>query len=151
MIPWLTLLIATPLLGSVITLLLPKGEKSDSTIKWFSILWSLIPLALATFLWLGYTNLDWGKIQFEETYLWIQAINVRYHVGIDGLSMPLIWLTTLLTTLSLYYSSRTIHERVREFFFMFLLLEGGMLGVFVSLDFFLFYVFWYSVWCRCTF
>ncbi|MCI0478333.1 MAG: NADH-quinone oxidoreductase subunit M [Anaerolineales bacterium] len=142
MIPWLTLLIATPLLGSVITLLLPKGEKSDATIKWFSIIWSLIPLALASFLWFGYINLDWGKMQFEETYMWIQAINVRYHVGIDGLSMPLVWLTTLLTTLSLYYSARTIHERAREFFFMFLLLEAGMLGVFVSLDFFLFYVFW---------
>jgi NADH-quinone oxidoreductase subunit M len=142
MIPWLTLLIAFPLLGSVITLLLPKGAKSDVTIKWFAIIWSLIPLALATFLWLGYWYLDWGKMQFEETYMWISAINVHYHVGIDGLSMPLAWLTTLLTTLSLYYSARTIHERVREFFFMFLLLEAGMLGVFVSLDFFLFYVFW---------
>jgi NADH-quinone oxidoreductase subunit M len=56
--------------------------------------------------------------------------------------MPLVWLTTLLTLLGLFYSSYTIHERAREFFFMFLLLETGMLGVFVSLDFFLFYVFW---------
>jgi hypothetical protein len=143
MIPWLTLLIAIPLLGSVITLLLPKGEKSDATIKWFSIIWSLIPLAIASYLWFGgMFDPNNAKMQFEETYIWIQAINVKYHVGIDGLSMPLVWLTTLLTTLSLYYSARTIHERAREFFFMFLLLEAGMLGVFVSLDFFLFYVFW---------
>jgi NADH-quinone oxidoreductase subunit M len=143
MIPWLTLLIAIPLLGSVITLLLPKGEKSDATIKWFSIIWSLIPLAIASYLWFGgMFDPNNAKMQFEETYIWIQAINVKYHVGIDGLSMPLVWLTTLLTTLSLYYSARTIHERAREFFFMFLLLEAGMIGVFVSLDFFLFYVFW---------
>jgi NADH-quinone oxidoreductase subunit M len=142
MIPWLTLLVAIPLLGSVITLLLPKGEKSDATIKWFSILWSLIPLTIASFVWFGVFDPNNAKMQFEETYIWIQAINVRYHVGIDGLSMPLVWLTTLLTTLSLYYSAKTIHERAREFFFMFLLLEAGMIGVFVSLDFFLFYVFW---------
>jgi len=143
MIPWLSLLLVIPLVGSVITLLIPKGEKADAMIKWFSIVWSLIPLAIASYLWMGGVfDPANPRMQLEETYVWIQAINVRYHVGIDGLSMPLVWLTTLLTTLSLYYSARTIHERVREFFFMFLLLEVGMLGVFVSLDFFLFYVFW---------
>ncbi len=143
MIPWLTLLIVIPLLGSVITLLIPKGEKSDATIKWFSTIWSLIPLAITSYLWMGglFDQAN-PRMQFEEMYIWIPAINVRYHVGIDGLSMPLVWLTTLLTTLSLYYSAKTIHERVREFFFMFLLLEAGMIGVFISLDFFLFYVFW---------
>ena len=63
-------------------------------------------------------------------------------MGVDGLSVPLVFLTTFLTTLGLYYSSRVIKMRVQEFFFLFLLLEMGMLGVFVSLDFVLFYVFW---------
>ncbi|MBI3742060.1 MAG: NADH-quinone oxidoreductase subunit M, partial [Chloroflexi bacterium] len=81
-------------------------------------------------------------MQFEEIATWIASINVRYHVGVDGLSIPFVWLTTLLTTLSLFYSKFNIKDRVREFFFMFLLLETGMIGVFVSLDFFLFYVFW---------
>jgi NADH-quinone oxidoreductase subunit M len=138
--PFLSVLVALPLIGALIVLLIPKGK--DKWIEWFAILWSLIPLAIASYLWATNFNVEWGKMQFQETYSWIQALNVRYHVGVDGLSMPLIWLTTLLTTLSLFYSSRVIHERVREFFFMFLLLEVGMLGVFISLDFFLFYMFW---------
>ncbi len=139
-IPYLSLLLAFPLVGSIAVLFFPKGK--DKAIEWFSILWSLIPLGLASYLWFWMFDPNSAQMQFEETYMWISTINVRYHVGVDGLSLPLVWLTTLLTTLSLYYSSRVIHERVREFFFMFLLLEVGMLGVFVSLDFFLFYVFW---------
>ena len=69
-------------------------------------------------------------------------ININYHMGVDGLSIPMIFLTTFLTTLALWYSARTIKVRVREFFFLFLLLEMGMTGVFVSLDLVLFYVFW---------
>ncbi len=142
MIPWLTLLVALPIVGAVLLLFFPKGEKANSTIKWFAIIWSLIPLVIAGYVWFALYNPNNAKMQFEETYRWIDSLNVRYHVGVDGLSMPLIFLTTLLTTLSLYYSSFTIHERVREFFLMFLLLETGMIGVFISLDFFLFYVFW---------
>ncbi len=140
--PYLSVLVALPLIGSIIVLLIPKGKNADKSIGWFATLWSLIPLALASYLWFWMFNPNSAQMQFEEAYMWISSINVRYHVGVDGLSIPLAWLTTLLTTLGLYYSSRVIHERVREFFFMFLLLQVGMLGVFVSLDFFLFYVFW---------
>ncbi len=142
MFPWLSLIVLLPAGGAVLLLLIPKGPKSDSLIKWFAILWSLIPLVLASVLWFSLFNPYSPKMQFEETATWISAMNVRYHLGVDGLSIPLLWLTTLLTALSLFYSKFTINERVREFFFMFLLLETGMLGVFVSLDFFLFYVFW---------
>jgi NADH-quinone oxidoreductase subunit M len=82
-----------------------------------------------------------GGFQFEESLPWIPPINVWYHVGVDGFSVPLIFLTTLLTTISLWYSTQAIHSRVREYFALFLLLQTGMLGVFVSLDLFLFYVF----------
>ncbi|MBI5650811.1 MAG: NADH-quinone oxidoreductase subunit M [Chloroflexi bacterium] len=142
MIPWLSLITALPIIGAVALLFFPKGEKANATIKWFAIIWSLIPLAIAGFIWFGLFNPANGKMQLEEFAKWIPSINVNYHVGVDGLSMPLIFLTTLLTTLSLFYSKYVIHERVREFFLMFLLLETGMLGVFISLDFFLFYVFW---------
>jgi NADH-quinone oxidoreductase subunit M len=81
-------------------------------------------------------------MHFEESYLWIPAIGVNYHVGVDGLSIPLVFLTALLTTLSLFYSAYTIDVRVKEYFALFLVLETGMTGVFVSLDLFLFYVFW---------
>jgi NADH-quinone oxidoreductase subunit M len=67
---------------------------------------------------------------------------VNYHVGVDGFSVPLIFLATLLTTISLWYSTQDIDTRVKEYFALFLLLEAGMLGVFMSLDLFLFYVFW---------
>ena len=80
--------------------------------------------------------------QFEVKIPWIAALDVHYHLGVDGLSVPLIFLTTFLTTLGLWYSARTIKTRVREFFFLFLLLEMGMTGVFISLDLVLFYVFW---------
>ncbi len=140
MFPWLTLITLTPLIGAVLLLFIPKGK--DHLIKNFSIVWSLIPFALGTALWFAFFDPDSAKMQFEELASWIPSIGVGYHVGVDGLSIPFVWLTGLLTTLGLFYSARVITERVREFFFMFLLLETGMLGVFVSLDFFLFYVFW---------
>ncbi|MCL4489451.1 MAG: NADH-quinone oxidoreductase subunit M [Chloroflexi bacterium] len=142
MVPWLTLLVLLPIVGSVIVLLLPRGANSATLIKRFATIWSLIPLAIAGYLWLLIFDPNSPTMQFQETAMWISSLNVRYHVGVDGLSMPLVFLTTLLTTLGVFYSSYVIEERVREFFFMFLLLEAGMLGVFVSLDFFLFYVFW---------
>ncbi len=142
MIPWLSLLVVLPLVGALALFFFPKGKQSDEMIKWFAVLWTLVPLAIASYVWFVLYKDTNPKMQLEETVMWIQSLNVRYHVGVDGLSMPLIFLTTLLTTLSLYYSKQVIHERVREFFIMFLLLETGMIGVFVSLDFFLFYVFW---------
>lgn len=137
MVDWLTLLVLLPFVGSVIVLLIPKQY-----VKQFAVAWSIIPLLIAGYVWLLLFNPYSSQMQFEQVAVWISSINVRYHVGVDGLSLPLIFLTTLLTTIGLYYSAYTIEERVREFFFMFLLLETGMIGVFISLDFFLFYVFW---------
>jgi len=137
--PILSAITFIPLLGALLVLLIPKED--EGTIKRLSIGISVIPLALSTYLWFAY-RMTPGGMQFEELAPWIPAIDVRYHVGVDGLSVPLVFLTTFLTTLSLYYSAHTITHRVKEFFFLFLLLETGMLGVFVSLDFILFYVFW---------
>jgi NADH-quinone oxidoreductase subunit M len=81
-------------------------------------------------------------MQFEENYPWIASFNIWYHVGVDGLSAPLLFLTALLTTLVTFYSSHAIDVRVKEYYFLFLLLEMGMCGVFLSLDLVLFYVFW---------
>lgn len=80
-------------------------------------------------------------MQFVEKFSWIPQFGISYHVGIDGLSYPLILLTALLSVLSIIGSFQ-IETRVKEYFFWFLLLETGMVGVFVSLDFFLFYIFW---------
>jgi len=135
----LTFITFVPLLGALLILLIPKDE--ERTIKNLAVGISFVPLVLATYLWFAYDK-GMGGFQFEVMASWIPAINVNYHMGADGLSIPLVFLTALLTTLSLIYSSFTITRRVKEFFLLFFLLEMGMFGVFVSLDMVLFYVFW---------
>lgn len=137
--PILTIITFVPILGLLLVLLVPKGK--EKTIKWLATGISLIPLGLSIWLWLAY-DMAAGGFQYIEKLPWIPALNVSYHIGVDGISIPLIFLTAFLTTLSLFYSSFTIHTRVKEYFLLFLLLETGMFGVFVSLDFVLFYVFW---------
>jgi NADH-quinone oxidoreductase subunit M len=143
----LTAITFLPLIGAILVLL-PWGRwlhwdeaREHKLLKNGSIVISLLPLALSLVLWFGY-NKQAGGFQFQVNVPWISALNVNYHLGVDGLSVPLIFLTTFLTTLGLWYSARTVNTRVREFFFLFLLLEMGMLGVFISLDLVLFYVFW---------
>ncbi len=137
--PILTLITLTPLLGALVILAIPR--ENERTIKLFAILLSLIPLLLSLIVWFNYDS-QAGTIQFTEVYQWIPTLNINYRVGVDGLSVPMVFLTALLTVICLYYSSHVIKVRVKEYFFFFLLLEMGMMGVFTSLDFFLFYVFW---------
>ncbi len=136
--PYLTLMTLIPLLGAIIVMFMPKEQ--EKLIKNFSIVVSLIPLAISLLLYFTYD--DSGGYTAVEQASWIPAIGVQYYMGVDGLSLPLVVLTTLLTTLSLWYSAKVVHYRVKEFFALFLLLEMGMLGVFVSLDLILFYFFW---------
>ncbi len=136
-LPLLSLIAFLPLVGMIVVIML----RDDDLIKRFSVIWSLIPLVLSVLLWFGYDQVTRG-FQFEEFAPWIRSIGVNYHLGVDGFSVPLIFLTTMLATISLWYSSQDIDTRVKEYFALFLLLETGMLGVFMSLDLFLFYVFW---------
>jgi len=140
LIPYLTLMIFVPLAGAILLLLVPKNR--EKLIGNLSILFSLPSLAISVFLWVTYNDSGEFHTFFTEKFNWIPAIGVQYHMGVDGLSIPLVVLTALLTTLSLWYSARVVHHRVKEFFALFLLLETGMLGVFVSLDLILFYFFW---------
>ncbi|MDO8588301.1 MAG: NADH-quinone oxidoreductase subunit M [Armatimonadota bacterium] len=134
----LTTITFTPLLGTIVLMLIPREKVS--AIKWTALLFSLPPLALSIILWFAY---DWhkGGMQFTVNAPWIRDIGVYYRMGVDGLSVPMIFLTALLTTLSIIYSW-IINERPKEYFWLFLLLATGMFGVFTSLDYFLFYVFW---------
>src|SRR5882762_6011533 len=79
---------------------------------------------------------------FEESAEWIPSIGARYHLGIDGISLLLVMLTTFLGMIAILSSWSAIHQRTKEYYILLLLLQTGMIGVFVSLDFFLFYVFW---------
>jgi NADH-quinone oxidoreductase subunit M len=135
-VPYLTIMTFAPLAGAILIMFI----SSEKLIKNIAIWVGLIPLIISFFLWGTYN--DSGGYYAIEKYNWIPSIGVQYHMGVDGLSLPLVVLTTLLTTLSLWYSARVIHRRVKEFFALFLALEMGMLGVFVSLDLVLFYFFW---------
>ena len=138
--PFLSLITFIPLLGAVLVAIIPGRRERE--IKWLSILISLVPLVLSVILWIAYAQKATGNMAFLEEAMWIPTLDAYYRMGVDGISLPLVFLTTLLTTLSLFYSANTIHKRVKEFFALFLLLEMGMLGVFLSLDLVLFYVFW---------
>ena len=137
-LPILSIMLFAPLVGAVVVLALPKGR--PLLLKTVALVISFIPLALAALVWFSYDRAA-GGMQFEELAEWIPAIGVHYRVAVDGISVPMVCLTAILTTLSLLYSF-IISERPKEYFAFFLLLETAMLGVFVSLDFFLFYVFW---------
>lgn len=134
----LTLITFVPLVGALAVLFIPKEK--HGAIKWTSLLFSLVPLALSIMLWAGYDASKAG-MQYVVKIPWIRVLNVHYYMGVDGISIPFIFLTALLTTLSLVYSW-IVTERPKEYFLLFLFLETGMIGVFTSLDFFLFYLFW---------
>jgi len=133
----LTLITFLPLAGGVLILFLPKSN--ERLMKNVAMLASAASFAVSVAL-VGLYRIGAG-MQFQELYRWIPGIAINYHMGIDGLSLPLVVLTGLLSVLSLVYSWRIDH-RLKEYLFLFLLLQTGMLGVFVALDFFLFYIFW---------
>ena len=138
-IPWLSIIVFWPLVGMLILLFV---RMPNAAIKRFAIGWSLLPTVVSVALYIAYLMGQVGGMQFQEFFPWIPSVGINYHIGVDGISLPLIVMSTFMTTISLVYSARVIDTRVREYFALFLLLETGMLGVFVALDLILFYVFW---------
>ncbi|MBN1954518.1 MAG: NADH-quinone oxidoreductase subunit M [Anaerolineae bacterium] len=134
----LTLILFIPLVGAGLIALLPREQ--GKLIKWAALLISLLPLALSIVMVVNFRPEAPG-FQFPDQALWFPQIGSSYHVGVDGISVAMVLLTTLLTPLALLISF-SIEEDVRAFFALFLMLEGGMLGVFVSLDLILFFLFW---------
>jgi NADH-quinone oxidoreductase subunit M len=135
----LTWILAFPLLGMTAILLAPKA--STGLIKNIALAFTGIPLVLATWLYFGIFDKSQGAMQCVEQYTWIPLINATYKVGVDGLSLALIWLTTLLLFIGVP-ASFGIQKSQKAYYALLLLLEVGILGVFVALDYFLFYVFW---------
>ena len=135
----LTYLILLPLIGCFAILLVPR-ERTLS-IKSAGIGFSILTFVLSLIL---YFSFDAGAdgMQFTQKVLWIPSLNISYNVGVDGLSLLLVMLTTFLTPIALLSSWKSIDKRVKEYTIMLLLLETGMLGVFCAIDMFLFYVFW---------
>ncbi len=137
-IPWLSLLIILPVAGAVIVLLLPRDR--EALIKQFSLLIALVTLAVSLPLYFLFRTE--AGFQFSEFLLWIPSLNINYHVGIDGLSLFLVLLTTFLTAISVLSSWTSITEQLKEYYALLLFLEAAMIGVFIALDLFLFFVFW---------
>jgi NADH-quinone oxidoreductase subunit M len=143
--PWLTLLILIPLLGIALIGLAGMLRVPDGIIKAFVPTWMLIPIFIAMVVWAAFdhtaTSSGQGVIQFVERVPWVQAIRVDYFVGVDGISLPLVLLTVIMSPIGALASFNVTH-RVKTHFAMLLLLEAAMLGYFVALDFFFFFIFW---------
>ncbi len=136
----LTIMLLTPLIGSLVVYLVGWLTKNDKATKWVAFIIALIPL-LINLVMLG--DFQWGthEIQFAEQHSWITDLGISYYLGVDGLSMPMVFLTCLLTPLTIMLSFDE-HKNIKTYMTLMLMLETGLLGVFISLDFFLFYMFW---------
>jgi len=136
----LTLIIFTPLVGALLLALLPDRGK---TMQWSALAVTLATFGLTLHLPFHYSYAaQSGSFQFEQNHAWIASPQIFYHLGTDGLSMWLIVLTGLLAPLGVLISWRTIGERKKLFYVLFLLQQVAMLGIFASLDLFLYYAFW---------
>ncbi len=136
----LTLVTFIPLAGALLLLLLPRRDRD---IRILALIVSLIDFFVSLHLPAHYHR-AMGGFQFEINHAWIPTPNIHYHMGADGVSMWLVVLTTFLTPLCVLISWNSIHERVKEFFILLLVLETALIGVFLALDLFLFYFFWES-------
>jgi NADH-quinone oxidoreductase subunit M len=134
----LSLILFVPAIAAVIILFLPDGE--NKLFRWFALGASLIPFVLSLIAWFRFDANQPG-FQFEEAYVWYEAIGSSFHLGVDGLSLTMVLLTTLLTPLAIL-ASFSINDRVKPYMMLFLFLETGMLGVFMALDLLIFFVFW---------
>jgi NADH-quinone oxidoreductase subunit M len=138
-VPLLTLLVVLPVVGGVAVLMTGRGR--DALAKQLALLVSLATFVLSLAVWAGFDATS-AEYQFVERYTWLPDFGISYHIGVDGISLLLVILTTFLTPISILCSWESIEKRVREFAFFMLALEAAMIGVFVSIDLFLFYLFW---------
>ncbi|MBU2609263.1 MAG: NADH-quinone oxidoreductase subunit M [Chloroflexi bacterium] len=138
---YLTWIIFLPVVGAILIALIPA--LSERAIRYTAAIFTLASLVLSLILFISFDRslASAGVIQFAERVSWIPAINAFYHVGVDGLSLPLVILTAFLGFLCVLISWK-IHSRTREYFAWLLLLETSILGVFTSLDLLLFFIFW---------
>jgi NADH-quinone oxidoreductase subunit M len=140
----LSLIVFLPLVGALVVLLAGgRGDHPDREplVRNIALVASLVTFAATLVLWWRFDPSS-AAYQFEERYGWIPAFGIDYAIGVDGISLLLIVLTGFLTPLALLSSWGSVHRNVKAFSFFVLALETAMLGVFVSIDLFLFYVFW---------
>ncbi len=135
----LSWVIFLPIIGGFLLFAIPR--RHEMLARGASLALSLVAFVLSLPLYLNFDKTT-AKMQFTETYSWIPSWNIKYAVGVDGISVLFVLLSTLLTILCVTVSWTAITDKVKEFYGSLLLIEGSMIGVFCSLDFFLFYIFW---------
>ncbi|MBT3316280.1 MAG: NADH-quinone oxidoreductase subunit M [Anaerolineae bacterium] len=135
----LSVILFFPVFAAIVIGFLPKGE--DKLVRWTALVASLVPFVLTLVLWFSFDQSMSHVFQFEENYIWYATINSNFHIGVDGISLSMVLLTTLLTPLAIL-ASFSVKEKVKAYMMLFLFLEMGMLGVFMSMDLLIFFVFW---------
>lgn len=135
----LSLITFLPLIGALVILSLPRERQK--LIEITALVFAAMDLLLCVPLVVAF-GFEQAGIQLIDHFVWIKQFNIEYFLGVDGLSMPLVVLTSFLMFLSIIYSRSAVRERVKEYYALFLLLGTGMIGTFCALDFVLFYIFW---------
>ena len=139
-LPLLSLAIWIPIIGGLLVLFFSKDEQAN-TARWLSLLVSMVTFAFTIPLYTGFDTSTY-QMQFPELAPWIPAFNVHYHLGVDGISMPLILLTAFTTVLVVIAGWEVIKFKTAQYMAAFLIMDGLMIGVFAAMDSMLFYVFW---------
>ena len=138
----LTLLIFMPVIGSIAMLFVPRDTGNASIYKYIALAATALQFMLCLYLYYSFDpSLTVSESPFTVQVNWIERFNIQYYLGVDGLSMPMVLLTGMLSFICIV-ASWNINKHVFAYFALFLLLDAGMMGVFLSLDFFLFYIFW---------
>ncbi len=137
--PLLSLVLFTPLVGALLILFI--NQRNENAIRWIANIFATLGFVVSLPLWFQYdsSNPAW---QFVERHEWIPSIGAEYFLGVDGFSSLMILLTTLMGSIAVLSSWTAITERVKEYYILLLVLQTGMIGAFVSLDFLLFFLFW---------
>src|SRR5690349_14951488 len=144
---YLSLVLFVPLIGAFVLLFVPR--QNDNAIRWIANIVALVGFVISIPLWFWF-NPQSPDFQLVERAPWIPSIGAEYFLGVDGLSTLLILLTTLMGFIAVLSSWNAIEERVKEYYIFLLVLQTGMLGAFMSLDFLLFSWSGEWWWCRWT-
>jgi NADH-quinone oxidoreductase subunit M len=140
-LPLLSLLVWVPILGAAVVLAAGAGARREPMVRWLALLVSLATFALSLPLFADFDRSTY-QMQFVEKLPWVPVFDINYHLGVDGISMPLIVLTAFMTVLVVISGWRVVHFKLAQYMAAFLAMEGMMIGVFAALDGILFYVFW---------
>jgi NADH-quinone oxidoreductase subunit M len=137
--PLLSLIIWLPIVGGF--LVLASGDKAPGVTRWLSLWIAVLTFLFSIPLWTGF-DAGTAQMQFVERMPWVEMFHIQYYLGVDGISMPLILLTTFITILVIIAGWEVIQYKPHQYMAAFLIMEGVMVGVFSALDAMLFYVFW---------